>query len=604
VIARTSAAGVLAITIGCGGPPPLPAEIEAPEVLHDLETRLEPTGPRVAVATGRRAPRRWARVAEPASALRTRIPVPEETALVLEFAVAVERTPRGRPLRFVATVDGAEVVAETLDPARRHRDRRWRTARIDLAAHAHREVELVLRAITVGEGPPAGLAAWSRVELVRVHRRARTASTPDAPNVLLLVVDTLRADALGCYGAIPTPSPVLDGLARSGVLFDDCVAPAPWTLPSVATIFTGRHPREHGVAVGDDPAADEVTGASLATAIPTLASVAQRAGVTTFGLSANPLVGQDTGLATGFEVFDDPPAADPVRRWVSGRSLNARFLRWAREHRRVRFLAYLHYMEVHSPYAGAAAHTLVDAPSDVRSGDASRIGRRLLAGSPAPAAAHVEHLRKLYRVAIGEWDRMLGELLGGLDELGLGDRTVVVVTADHGEEFLEHGHLAHGKQLFDESIRVPLVIAGPGITPGRRPGQVQLTDLLPTIAARLGAVAPPGLGGADLLAREPPPARPAFAEARRALCFGEADAELAMVRQPPWKLMWSPGSDRIALFNLTDDPGERVDRAAAEPVAAHLLASAREYWQRGGLAEPVHMVPGVVEKLRALGYAE
>jgi arylsulfatase A-like enzyme len=246
----------------------------------------------------------------------------------------------------------------------------------------------------------------------------------------------------------------------------------------------------------------------------------------------------------------------------------------------------------------------VPASADIRSGDASRIGRRMLAGEPAPAAPDVAHLRTLYARAIGEWDRTFGRMLDALDALGLRDRTIVVVTADHGEEFLEHGHLAHGKQLFDESIRVPLLIAGPGVPPGRHEAQARLVDVLPTIVARLGAELPAALAGRDLLAPAPSMPRPAFGEARRALCFDEPDQELAMVREPPWKLLWSPSTDRTALFNLDDDPRELRDRAPGEAVTARLLASAREYWQRTAPAEVPRMAPGVADKLRALGYAE
>src|SRR4029450_11440703 len=146
------------------------------------------------------------------------------------------------------------------------------------------------------------------VHLGRVHRPPAVPATPEAPNVVMVLVDTLRADALGCYGATPSPTPALDALAGHRTLFEDAVAPAPWTLPPVTSVFTGRYPREHGVITGDDPVPGELGSACLSATVPTLAALARRAGITTFGLSANPLVGSDTGLSAGFEFFDSPPA--------------------------------------------------------------------------------------------------------------------------------------------------------------------------------------------------------------------------------------------------------------------------------------------------------
>jgi arylsulfatase A-like enzyme len=383
------------------------------------------------------------------------------------------------------------------------------------------------------------------------------------------------------------------------------VAPAPWTLPSVTTLFTGRYPREHGVIMADNPKPGEEGSAILAATVPTLAALAQRAGVTTFALSANPLVSEDTGLSAGFEFFDDPPASDPRRGWFAGQRLNADFARWARRHRGVRFLAYLHYMEVHSPYVTTGSPPAPPGVRpDVEGGQAGRFSRRLERGEHPPTPVELAHLHALYRHAVAGWDAVLGDLLHRLDELGLRDRTVVVVTADHGEEFLEHGHLAHGKQLYEESIRIPLVLAGPGVPRARRRDPAQLVDLLPTLGRVLGTPLPPALPGVDLLASTPAPARTAFAEARRGIGFGAQDVALAMVREPPWKLVWAPDLDRGALYNLADDPAERAERPPSDDIGRRLLATVREYWARRAMADIAQPAPGVADKLRLLGYVE
>jgi arylsulfatase A-like enzyme len=582
-----------------------PETIAAVEVVADLAPALEPKRPQVLLRTGRRAPARFAHPTNPGQPLGARVTVPGDGALAVGFGVGQHPDgTSGGPLRFAVAVDGVERMTRTLDPAVK-RDRRWQTARIDLGSLAGREVEVTLRTDVVGGGAGAGLPGWTRVHLVRVHRTARGLATPDSPNVLVVLVDTLRADALGCYGATPSPTPALDALAREGTLFEDVVAPSPWTLPSVTSVFTGRYPREHGVVTGDDPVAGELGSACLAATVPTLASLAQRAGVTTFGLTANPLVGSDTGLSVGFEYFECPPAKDPARGWFSGHEVNARFARWADRIGDRRFFAYLHYMEVHSPYTkpNAVPHPPEVHP-DVRTGEASRFSRRLLRGERGPTPVELAHLRRLYVHAVAGWDRMLDDLLRRLDDLGLRERTLVVVTADHGEEFLEHGHLAHGKQLFEESIRVPLVLAGPGVPRGRRRDPAQLVDLLPTLGRVLGAPLPAGLPGVDLLSTTDAPSRAAFAEARRGILFGENESALAMVREPPWKLLWAPTLERAALFHLHDDPAERTDRGPTDAAYDRLLATARRYWQRRPPEDARGASPAVVEKLKMLGYAE
>ena len=586
----------------------LDAVVEAEEVLRDLGPTLTPDTSRTVLRTARRVPGRLAYAAPPGRSLQTRTTVPADTALAFEFGVGTgETSDSGNALRFHVMIDGTERFATVLDPVNKRRHRRWQRARVDLSPHAGREVEIRLGTTSVGDGAAAGTPGWTHLHLVRVHRHPRQRSSPAAPNVLLLVVDTLRADALGCYGATPSPSPALDRLAASGLRFEDVVAHAPWTVPSITSLLTGLYPRDHGVTIADDPSPDDTASSHLPRTIPTLATLAQRAGITTFGASSNPLIGPETGLADGFERFAQMPAADPVRRWASGRRLNADLLEWIDDHRDVRFFAYLHYMEVHSPYTTGSPPSPAPPGSspDVCAGEASRIGRRMRAGDPAPSPADVAYLRTLYLHAVSQWDRMLEELLRGIERRGLRDRTIVLVTADHGEEFVEHGYLGHGKQLFEESLRVPLVVVGPGIPRGHRREPVQLVDLLPTIARRLGATAPGSLPGHDVLGAPASLPRPAFAEVGHGVGFGQADLHLAMVRERPWKLVWSPDGDRAALFALGEDAREQDPRApaSAEDVGARLLASVREYWQRSAPAEPRAVSPGLEEKLRALGYA-
>ena len=181
---------------------------------------------------------------------------------------------------------------------------------------------------------------------------------------------------------------------------------------------------------------------------------------------------------------------------------------------------------------------------------------------------------------------------------------MVVVTADHGEEFQEHGKLKHGMQLYEESVRVPLVIAGPGVAAGRTGAQTQSVDVFPTVAAMLGAPAPAGLPGRDALAPDDA-ARPAFLEARAAPGDGGPPVSRLAVRVPGWKLVRDPVTGHTALFDLAHDPGEHEDVGAGAPEAARLGALLDDWLAHAPPPpHPEARDPALDRKLRALGYTD
>jgi arylsulfatase A-like enzyme len=616
VRALTAAGGVAALACLLLGCRPdefhLPAEIRLDAVLADLSAGFEhaavteeaagapvhPGGiqptPHFGDASGGF---RRAIVAPPRSRVHFAVHVPRDAAL--HFSTGVEAHERGAGVRLRVTVDGREVWARTLDPAARRRDRRWFDERIDLAPWAGRDAEIVLATEAVGDGP-TGTPGWSHVRLVRESRRARQSASAGAPSVLVVLVDTLRADHLGCYGAAPSPSPVVDRLAAGGLVFEHAVAQSSWTMPSVATLFTGLHPRSHGV-VG--ASADGASAASdpgfLADALPTLAEHAEAAGITTVGVSASPLVSRATNLARGFETFVEFGWDRARKDWPPAAEVNARFLRWLEQNRGLRFLAYLHYMDPHDPYTPPAA-LRPPAPAGVRpevaAGQIDPLARR--PGAPL-TSAEVGHLRRLYDAEIRAWDAELGTLLDALAAQG----PIVVVTADHGEEFLEHGRLKHRVHLYDELLHVPLVIAGPGVRPGRVAEQVQGIDFFPTLAGLLGTAPPRDLPGNDLLAARPE--APAFSETLYGLMPDGATTPIVSLRTAAWKLIHAPALGRWELYDLVRDPAERQDRFASAPEGA-ALAQLLAAWEAAAPAPPraEGHDPALGEKLRALGYVD
>jgi len=544
--------------------------------------------------------------------VRYRLTVP--AAARLDLAVGAARDPRvpGRdaaPVRFAVRVDGEERFAREVNALRSRHDRRWFPASVDLRDLAGRTVELEL--VTTTDGEPHATPGWSDVRLVTEGWVKRQPARPDAPSLLVLVVDTLRADRLGCYGADPSPSPNLDALCRRGLVMDEHVAQAPWTMPSVATILSGLHPRQHGVVGGSwewgkPPGVDaDADWAFLAHDIPTFLESASRAGLTTLAISTNPIVSRGTNMLRDLDQVEELPSTKDPAFWATATEVNARFIDWLEDEREHRFLAYLHYMDVHGPYR-PPEELRPPAPEGirkgVRNGNVDELRKRL-GQHERLRPEELAYLRALYDAEIRYWDRELGRLLAGLEELGLLESTNVLVTADHGEEFQEHGMLGHN-QLFDEVIRIPFVLAGPAVPePMRVDVQSQGIDVFPTVAALLGMATPAGLPGVDL--RAAPPARPAVSETRVVAGEDGHNVEMLSVRTPAAKLLHTPATARFAFFDLERDPAEQTPLSADMPPAT-ALRRALDDWRAATpeAAPPSGRDPRLFEKLRELGYAE
>jgi arylsulfatase A-like enzyme len=617
----------------------LPAAIRIEEPVADLVTRFAPAAVAEepspgAVRLGRLQPgsrlgfnrgHRRAVVAPPPSRWQARVHV--RPGAVLRFGIGVERDRDvEHPVQaivFAVRADGREVFAHVLEPAGRRGDRRWLDVRIDLGDFGDRPVSLEFQTRAIGTGTkPAGIPGWSHVRVVTERSRRRQPSSTAAPSVVVLLVDTLRADRLGCYGATPSPSPVLDALAGEGLLVEQALSQSSWTLPSVASILTGRHPRSHGVVGADfhrrrrvgaetpataPEARAEARGdpSYLADAFTTLAEAAQDAGMTTVGVSTNPLVSRETNLAQGFEEFLELPDAGEGA-WASAAQVNAAFRGWLGRNAGHRFFAYLHYMDVHGPYKPPRHMRPSPAPGlrqAVVAGEIDRVQKSMQGPGGPLSPAELEHLRRLYDAGIRAWDAELARLLDDLEAAGVAERTVVVVTSDHGEGFLEHGRLKHGTSLYDELIRVPLILRGPGVPAGRLALQGQAIDVFPTVARLLGLALPEALPGQDLLGAVA--SRPAVSETRWGFDGDSGGIRLVAMRTPEWKLIHAPAVGRFEYYDLARDPGERRDVVATSAEARTRIDALRA-WERTAPPPPTQEGgdPFFREKLRTLGYVD
>jgi len=322
------------------------------------------------------------------------------------------------------------------------------------------------------------------------------ANDPPRPNVLLVLVDALRADHLGCYGYDRDTSPFLDQFAGRGVRFENAFAQGSQTKVSMASMLTGLNPPTTKVRTASfRDQADTIRSDRLSDKVFTLAEILRTGGYETVGFVTNPHLQDFQGFGQGFDFYQytlwsELQAEDITRKaldWLDARPV---------PDEPDPFFMYLHFMDVHDPY---------DPPEPWRG--------KYVTGSPdlepiqfnGPAedeysAEHIAYSMALYDGQINYWDDSFRELITGLEDQGLLDNTLVVVVSDHGDEFNEHGGFGHGFTVYDEMIHVPLIMVWPGrLSAGERPDLVRLVDMTPTVAGLTGCPLPPiELDGVDL----------------------------------------------------------------------------------------------------------
>jgi len=438
---------------------------------------------------------------------------------------------------------------------------------------------------------------------------------PEAPrlNVLFVVLDTLRADRLETYGAPRATAPGLDHLAGRSVVFENAQSAAPLTVASLLTMVTGLYPAVHQVQ-------GEPVPGRMSENVRTLTEILRERGYATAAFTEGGYAKGDFGLDQGFEVYPRWPGDAesnisnlhfPSR---IGENLD-RTLAWLRTPREQPFFLFFHTYEIHRPYWTLAEHVRTFRPGFDEVADHARVARAIefwntyrttsaedalalllhlfqcpLTGLPqledpdgyAAAAralklapedavhneALLELVRDLYDASIHYADAQLARLWKTLAETGHAEDTLIVVLSDHGEGLGEHGELEHSNKLFEEALRVPLLIHVPGqeFAPKRVPDLVQTVDLAPTVLELLGirdrAAVFQGRSLVPLLRGAPSAARPSFSHARRT---GPDQNPQFSVRQGRWRLIQEPAIHQRWLYDLEADPDESIDIAAKLP---------------------------------------
>ena len=555
-----------------------------PSLLLSLDGDFQlpfPAGADVQVVLYRLEPEKRRRVSEPIS-------IPPRA--FMDFGTALLTLGMGtfgEPVRFRAKLlieDGEDAVLfDSVLRPKRDRDR-WVDQRVDLSAWAGERARVqISHAPVPGKRdrprPGRSFALWSRPRLLAPEPAA--AGEPSRPDVLVVSLDTLRADHLGTYGAHDARTPTLDELARHGMVFESAMTTYPSTTASHMSLFTGVYPEVH-----------RVYGPSnfLSKRVPMVTEVLAGAGYTTAAITENGMLHSGAGFHRGFDRYREFRSARATRNSGKVQDVVEKAVAWLVTHRKERTFLFLHTYQVHGPYRPPPEFDYLESSSitDVQ-----------------------ERAPKAYAGEVAYTDHELGRLFRGLEATGRLDDTIVIVTSDHGEGFGEHDIWGHGNSLHEEAMRIPLIVHAPGRVPaGRRTAPVSLVDLAPTLLDLLDLDVPVNLEGRSLVPLIEDPEAPGWADR---IVYGERDlGRIRMLRGRDTKWILGPEGSEPVVYRLDEDPGEqkpdaaseRLDRGLALREARRAEAEALRAALGGAAPKPIELSAEAREQLEALGYLE
>jgi len=490
--------------------------------------------------------------------------------------------------------------------------------------------------------PPAGATA------AEAHADKR-------PNIILISIDTLRADHLSCYGYPRATSPAIDRLAAEGIRFERTASTASFTLPAHASMMTGLFPTSHGATYQNrDPRSFTVSG--IGPEHPTLAGLLRDAGYDTAGFVSGPLMSRQFGFSRGFQWYDDrydrlqSARARLLSRTVLFRVLSAAkifndrdldsqriagemnplVLSWLRQRGHSSagrpFFLFVHYWDPHAPYDPPAPWGRSDDGSPLSHAAVEYDMDRLLTGDYTMTPPALADTLALYDGEISYVDQQVGLLIDAMRQSGVLDDSMLVLTSDHGESFGEHAHWEHSRVLYEDLLHVPFILRLPAARHGgtvQKDVIAQPTDILPTALSVAGLAVPRDAEGRDLTRWIDPPSTPGAPPGVKApgLAFAEVDhnvdwpkrwgarfdRDLTSARTPRWKYIRS-SSGAEELFDLDADPGELSDLARRDPATTTTMRALVEAWRRTlagpSGSRPTEIDEGLRENLRSLGYIQ
>ncbi len=456
----------------------------------------------------------------------------------------------------------------------------------------------------------AGVVPDATARIPAPEREAAAPAPAAGYNVILISIDSLRADHLGAYGYGRATSPAIDDLAKNGVLFRHSSSTTSWTLPAHMSLLTGRSLLGHGV-VADDR--------SLSASVPTLAESFQKAGYQTHAIVSAPYLHSRFGFARGFDDYDDHTiffaTNEDSYRSVTAPQLFGAATEFLEAHGDKPFFLFLHAWDVHYDYAPGTPYDRMFDPDYTGKVDGNNfyfdpaINRNM-------DPRDLEHLVALYDGEIRLVDDHIARLRSELDKLGIAGRTIVTVVGDHGDEFFEHGNKGHHRTLYEEVLHTPFVLSVPGLAPKQAvvEAEASIIDVAPTLAGLAGAAPIDGAEGRDWSglygSGSLPEPGPVFAELYRTGTRNVQAAEISERRKVihHFQRRW------LQSYDLAEDPAEKHSLPPAGPLAAPLVSRLGDWldarWHRfdkrvrkEGIA-PVILDAKTKEQLRSLGYLQ
>ncbi len=452
---------------------------------------------------------------------------------------------------------------------------------------------------------------------------ALSCGRPAPPNVVVITLDTTRADRLGAYGYGAARTPSFDRFAASGVLYEQAYSTAPWTLPSHASIFTGLLPMQHGAQTTEgEPVGDLWYGVRpLADRFTTLAELFRDAGFQTAGVIGGPALGPELGVAQGFDYYE-ADFSQPLVKYAGKRAafVADRAIALVDTFGEKPFFLFVNFFDPHAPYKPPAPWSEGLGETDDPAVAPGLVTQAVRGDAPVPVDAIDPSLRDGlarmsagYDAEIAYMDHHLGRLLAAIEASPRADATFVAITGDHGESFGEHFYVSHGAHLYEHAIRVPFAVRRPardgdGAEAGTRVAVPVENRRLFWMALDAAGIEPPA--EAPRLSED---GGPLVTEVRRSSntirLFGDFfDRDQRALYDPPWKLIEDTRGD-VQLYDLARDPAELRDRAETDPETRDRLAATLRAVEE---AHPplfeeearAELGPDTEEALRALGYIE
>lgn len=491
--------------------------------------------------------------------------------------------------RFVVSLDGKVIAKETVNPRVAHH---WKDTTVELDAPPAKGVVAVSIRFTDKDG--ADLAQPAELKLAMsdpvIHDKAGYGLKK---GVIFISVDTLRRDHVGAYGYAKPTTPTLDALAKAGVLADDAVSVSSWTLPSHLSMMTSVLPGTHG---GTD------MKRAFNHSVPTVAELLRAQGVATHAVTSHLYVSKIYGVDAGFDSMNF--RQDRLASNVANHAMDLIDRFGDRP-----FFIFLHFYDPHWHYAPPAETLKIFEPIPYLGKMTGNLNdfQKLRADQVKPA--DLDHLRALYDGEIRYTDNEIARLMTHLKERDALRNTLMVVTSDHGEEFLEHGSWEHQKTLYEEVIRIPLIVSGTGVAARRETQPVDLLDIAPTILDFLSVKPVPTMKGVSLL-RSVPDHREMYGEtdntldgSRLSFLRNGSQSWKAILRSDPLKKVVRSSE----WFDLAKDPAENTNRPPADSLRASIESRAQDVALKSrstAATKAVVLSSEQREALKALGYVK